>query len=172
MYQLKGLRSLAVDFLGTFKALGEEGVDDEVQPPVPIGPDIQKIAWFSSITHLVVSEIPTIAASIPLRQLPNVTHFMVLSSIRLEVFQHILQSHPNLKVVVWLLGHVTDENKVFVLDPHSDDAPKVDDKRIVTMDARFSDNWIRAANGDGERDLWAIAERTVDKRRRGMRASQ
>ncbi|TFK73873.1 hypothetical protein BDN72DRAFT_834203 [Pluteus cervinus] len=165
VYKLKGLRRLALDFYG-FESLREEEHDGTVQPSIPI--DIQKVAWFSNITHLVTSEITTIASSIPLRRLPNLTHFMILSLTPRDVLRHILQSYPKLKVVVWLLGHVTDENKVFVLDSHSDDAPKINDKRIVTMNARFSENWIRAAKGDLEKDLWVIAERTVEERRRGV----
>ncbi|TFK62858.1 hypothetical protein BDN72DRAFT_964290 [Pluteus cervinus] len=162
VYKLKGLRRLALDVLGTFAPLREEGADDAVPSSVPI--DTQRKAWFSNITHLVVWEIPTVASSTPLDRLPNLTHFMILSSTRLDVLQHILQSYPKLKVVVWLSVHVTDENKVFVLDPHSDDAPKIDDKRLITMDARFPDNWMKAAKGELEKDLWVVAERTVEER--------
>ncbi|TFK73875.1 hypothetical protein BDN72DRAFT_834204 [Pluteus cervinus] len=155
VFGLKSLKSLILDDLDFF----------QTERPSMKTDDIEKKAWFSNITHIVVTTILSRHSS-TLRLFPNLTHLMLLSSNSQDILRHILRSYPTLKVVVWLLLQITSDETITVIDMNSGPAPKVDDERVVTIDCNFSEQRAKAAKGEVEEDVWVVAERTVEERRK------
>ncbi|TFK73876.1 hypothetical protein BDN72DRAFT_834205 [Pluteus cervinus] len=176
VFQLKDVRRLVLHDLNFFRA--EEGgrevdaiqadgsaPDKDSDLPLSTVTSIDKKIWFSNITHILVTSISTESGAV-LLQFPNLTHLGLLSSNSLQVLEYILHSHPRLEILVWLLVVIGSDDKMLVLDVTSTQAPRTDDKRVVTIDTNFTEDWTRAAKRETTEDMWKVAERTVEERKK------
>ncbi|TFK69488.1 hypothetical protein BDN72DRAFT_840343 [Pluteus cervinus] len=124
--------------------------------------DIQLAQWCSNITHLTVADGFTEEDSRYLTHFPALEYLMTLESGDDEGIREILKCFPQLKVVVRLLGPVSDDEKTQVVRDSQLEG-LYQDIRVVKMDALFMADWVRGAQGLG--DVFDVAEREVEARR-------
>ncbi|TFK61608.1 hypothetical protein BDN72DRAFT_849523 [Pluteus cervinus] len=124
--------------------------------------DIHVTKWCCNITHLTVAAGFTEKERKYLVHFPALEYLMILEAHDDGRLGETIQRSPRLKVVVRLLGPVSDDRKTQVAVNHLHRGSQ--DIRIVTMDALFMADWVRGAQGFG--DVFDMAEREVEARKK------
>ncbi|TFK61607.1 hypothetical protein BDN72DRAFT_435561 [Pluteus cervinus] len=119
------------------------------------------VAWCSKITHIALVTLEK-EESRHLAHFPALEYLMILGSMAngREGIMGALQHCPQLKVVVWLLGPVSDVTRTQAV---KDGGDSDSDIRIVKVDGLITADWSRGAQG--LEDMWDVAEEEVGMRR-------
>ncbi|TFK69500.1 hypothetical protein BDN72DRAFT_959569 [Pluteus cervinus] len=120
--------------------------------------------WCSNITHVVLAtqvDVSDSLLNIP-TLFPSLTHLMTFCWNEPPVVRRLLANCKQLEVFIWLWGRGRADAPIYVVEG-LDECP-VDDRRIVTLNGSYVNDWIRGSRG--EDDLWILAEREIQNQKK------
>ncbi|TFK61016.1 hypothetical protein BDN72DRAFT_485695 [Pluteus cervinus] len=163
LFRLSNLKRLSFHCPGDLEDRLRELYDDRGISKDPAM--ISRRKWCSNITHLAWGSI-TYEQSVPLlTQFPNLTHVLLGAWNSVNIVLQILKFCPGLKVLISLLANFGPSEKTFAVDVSPEGrAIDVGDIRVVTIEGELVKDWLRGSWGGD--DMWIIAERRVEERRR------